>query len=130
MSHSTYFGQKIEDGLNDSKELFVKKLISVAKLEKLINELNDRKNRLSEKEATKLKDLRLDLRDKFKEVKKKVKADWKPYENDLKNVRRLKRKYVHPKTHDLINQIYDMGQRLKTTTKIENNDVDKLDERG
>ena len=30
MSHSTYFGQKIEDGLND-EELFVKKLISVAR---------------------------------------------------------------------------------------------------
>ena len=91
MSQSTYFGQKIEDGLNDSKELFVKKLISVAKLEKLIKELNDRKSQLSEKEAAKLKDLRLDLKDKFKEVEKIVMADWKPYENDLKKHKKAKK---------------------------------------
>ena len=126
-SQSTYFGQKIEDRLNDSKELFVKKLISADKLEKLIKELNDRKNQLNEKEVAKLKDLRLDLKDKFKEVEKIVKSDWKPYENDLKNIRRLKRKYVHPKTHDLINEIYGLGQRIKTTSKIKSNDVEKLD---
>ena len=127
IAQSTYFGQKIDDELNDSKELFVKKIISAAKLEKLIKGLMDRKDELTEKEVSKLKDLRLDLKDKFNEVEKIVKADWKLYEKDLKNIEKLKKKYVHPKIHDLLNQINDLNQRLKKTSKIENNDVDESD---
>ena len=126
MAQSTYFGQKMQDELNDSKELYVKKLISAAKLEQLIKGLNDRKDELSDKEALKLKELRSDLKDKFNEVERIVMADWKLYENDLKNIDRLKNKYVHPKIHDLLNQISDINKPSKRASKVEKNSLDEL----
>ena len=99
--------------LNDSKELFVKKLISAAELEQQIQELNESKMSLSDKEAFKLNELKLDLKDKFKEVERIVQNDWSLYENDLKNIGRLKKKYTHPKTHDLLNQIIDAFEGLE-----------------
>ena len=125
---STYFGQKIENTLNDSKDLYVKKLISVAELQKKIHLLNERKEELSDKEAYKLNELKLDLRDKFKEVERIVQNDWRLYENDLDNVGRLKKKYAHPKIHDLLNQIYDAHQHSKTESDEEKGDVHELNQ--
>ena len=125
---STYFGQKIEDTLNDSKELYVKKLISVVELQQKIHVLNDRKEELSDKEAYKLNELKLDLRDKFKEVERIVQNDWRLYENDLDNVGRLKKKYAHPKIHDLLNRIYDAHQHSKTESDEEKEDVHELNQ--
>ena len=123
----TYFGQKIEDRLNDSKELFVKKLISAVELEQQIQELNELKNDLSDKEAFRLNELKLDLKDKFKEVERIVQNDWSLYENDLKNIGRLKHKYVHPKTHDLLNQIIDVSKDLERESESEKKQLEALD---
>ena len=68
MAQSTYFGQNMQDELNDSKELYVKKFISATKLEQLIKGLTDRKDELSDNEALKLKELRSDLKDKFNKM--------------------------------------------------------------
>ena len=122
----TYFGQKIEDELNDSKELFVRKLISASELEQQIQELNELKNQFSDKEAFKLKMLKLDLKDKFVEVERIVQNDWNIYESDLENIGKLKKKYAHPKNHDLLNQIIDAFENSKKTSGHKNKESDAI----
>ncbi len=126
----TYYTQMLDSNLNDSKHLYVKKLPAESKLMSEMSRLEARSNSVSPKEEFRLKQLRLDLEDKYQEIDRLVNSDFKRLTEDAQVQLSSKSRYKNLLIYDLITRFRkSVNHKVKNTEEINSEESKTLSDK-